>query len=46
MHCPFSSLEKQSLLEATNINHRADRLIELLEKSALDGWTSGDQTVN
>ena len=46
MHCPFSSLEKQSLLEAPDLNNRVDRLIELLEQSALDGWTSGDQTVN
>ena len=46
MHCPFSSLEKQSLLEAPDLNLRVDRLIELLEQSALDGWTSGDQTVN
>jgi Lon protease-like protein len=46
MHCPFSSLEKQSLLEAPDLNIRVDRLIELLEQSALDGWTSGDQTIN
>jgi len=46
MHCPFSSLEKQSLLEASDLNIRADCLIELLEQSALDGWTSGDQKGN
>ncbi len=46
MHCPFSSLEKQSLLEAPDMNNRVDRLIELLEQSALDGWQSSDQTIN
>ncbi|MFW2438354.1 MAG: LON peptidase substrate-binding domain-containing protein [Arenicellales bacterium] len=46
MHCPFSSREKQSLLEAPDLNIRVDRLIELLEQSALDGWQSDDQTVN
>ena len=46
MHCPFSSLEKQSLLEAPDLNNRVDRLIELLEQSALDGWQSGDRKVN
>ena len=46
MHCPFSSMEKQSLLEAPDLNVRVDRLIELLEQSALDGWTAGDPTVN
>ncbi len=46
MHCPFSSLEKQSLLEAPDLDLRVDRLIELLEQSALDGWTSGDPRGN
>jgi Lon protease-like protein len=46
MHCPFSSLEKQSLLEAPDLDLRVDRLIELLEQSALDGWTSGDHRAN
>lgn len=46
MHCPFSVTEKQSLLEAPNQNARADRLIELLEQSALDNWQSADQPVN
>ena len=46
MHCPFSSLEKQSLLEAPDLNNRVDRLIELLEQSALDGWQSADMKVN
>ena len=36
MHCPFSATEKQSLLEAPNLHVRTDRLIELLEQSALD----------
>lgn len=46
MHCPFSSNEKQSLLEAANHNVRADLLITLLEQAALNSWPSGNQTVN
>ncbi len=46
MHCPFSSAEKQSLLEATDVETRVDRLIELLEQSVLDNWPAEEQTVN
>ena len=46
MHCPFSSKEKQSLLEAADQNIRADLLIELLEQAALDSWPAGHHTVN
>jgi len=46
MHCPFSSTQKQSLLEASDVESRVDRLIELLELAALDGWPAGEQTVN
>ena len=46
MHCPFSSKEKQSLLEAKDQNVRVDLLIKLLEHAALESWPSGNQTVN
>jgi len=46
MHCPFSSKEKQSLLEAEDQNLRVDLLIKLLEQAALNSWPSGNQTVN
>jgi len=46
MHCPFSSTQKQSLLEASDVESRVDRLIELLEQAALDNWPAGEQTVN
>jgi len=46
MHCPFSGMEKQSLLEASDQNVRVDRLIELLEQAVLDSWQSGGQKVN
>lgn len=46
MHCPFSSIQKQSLLEASDVESRVDCLIELLEQAALDSWPAGEQTVN
>ena len=46
MHCPFSSSEKQSLLEAEDQNVRVDLLITLLEQAALESWPPGNQTVN
>jgi len=46
MHCPFSSTQKQSLLEAADVESRVDRLIELLEQAALDNWPAGNHTVN
>ncbi len=46
MHCPFSSNQKQSLLEASDVESRVDRLIELLELAALDSWSAGEHTVN
>lgn len=46
MHCPFSTKEKQQLLEAPDQNVRVDRLITLLEQAVLDNLQSGGQTVN
>ncbi len=46
MHCPFSSIEKQSLLEAPDVENRVDRLIELLEQAVLDSWPAAEHTVN
>ncbi|GBE08894.1 lon protease 2 [bacterium BMS3Bbin11] len=46
MHCPFSSTQKQSLLEASDVESRVDRLIELLEQAALDNWPVGNHKVN
>jgi hypothetical protein len=46
MHCPFSSNEKQSLLEADNMEARVDMLIQLLEQATLQSWTAPDQPVN
>ncbi|GMR05631.1 MAG: LON peptidase substrate-binding domain-containing protein [Gammaproteobacteria bacterium] len=46
MHCPFSTVQKQSLLEASDVESRVDRLIELLEQAALDSWPAGEHTAN
>lgn len=46
MHCPFTSSEKQSLLEAVDVESRVDTLIELLEQAALESWTVGEHTAN
>jgi len=46
MHCPFSSSEKQSLLEASDVDARVDTLIQLMEQAALDSWPAGEHTVN
>jgi uncharacterized protein len=46
MHCPFSTTEKQWLLEAADQNVRVDRLITLMERAVLNNLQSGDQIVN
>ena len=46
MHLPFSSEEKQSLLEAENVDDRVDQLIQLLEQATLDNWINTDAVFN
>jgi Lon protease-like protein len=46
MHCPFSAMEKQSLLEAPDLAQRTDILIDLLERAMLDNWRAEDHAVN
>ncbi len=46
MYCPFSTTEKQSLLEAPNQNARVNRLITLLEQAVLNNLQSDDQKAN
>lgn len=44
MACPFSSEEKQALLEAWDISHRAEALRALLEIDAFDGGPGNGDT--
>lgn len=46
MYCPFSAMEKQALLEAKNLEERADLLIDLIERSLLENWNTGDARLN
>jgi len=46
MHCPFSAMEKQALLETDDIAARASLLIDLLERTVLESWPVDESVVN
>lgn len=46
MHCPFSAMEKQALLEAANLDARTDLLIDLIERSVLENWHGDSSRLN
>jgi uncharacterized protein len=46
MHCPFSAMEKQALLEAASLDARTDMLIDLIERSVLENWHADNTRLN
>jgi len=46
MNFPFSAMEKQALLEATDLDARAELLIDLIERSVLENWHGDRQLAN